>query len=738
MKRVESKRRIYFISALLGFFVLAYLISILFLNPSSVGNTRFVWKLNLWAVVWAMNFIVILVLLFILARDLIKLFFEYHSNRPGSRIKSKLVLTLVIFSLFPALIMLSLAFGLINRNLRLWFSSPAEQLLDSSRLIADRYYQQGERFAISSARGLAQDAALGMPASELERRTLERGFAGVILFAPGGAVTHRSRDWSEPWPEPELVNRVIAGEPYYEVRRNLEPEVVFPGATKVDKGTVGVSVAWPGGATGALFLGFLIPESVGFHELQIADAVTKYQDVKGGIGDFEANYLAILAFSSLSIVFGFVWLGSYIARRLTGPLEALAEGSRELAAGNLDYRVGVKAVDELGILVDSFNGMADEIKESRLELEKANRELQNTNAQLEERRAYIETVLQNIATGVVSIDESDTIRTVNQAAIEMLATTREQLLRRSLREVMEPRLYHDFLRMRKRARLYGTYRSELTFNREGRELRVAATMTANPLPDAAREEYLVVLDDLTELIRTEKFAAWQEVARRLAHEIKNPLTPIQLSAERVKKRFEKMPEEIRRQKEIQDFGQVVSEATRMIVQESEILKSMVQEFSRFARLPICRPREIELHTLIDQAFSRYDGALRSVNVCKQFDPRIGPVRVDPEQMQRVFVNLIDNSLDAMAECTGERSLSVSTRLNESRCTVSIQLADNGTGIEPGDYEHLFLPYFSTKKRGTGLGLAIVRQIITEHNGFIRAEPNVPRGTRIVVELPILE
>jgi two-component system, NtrC family, nitrogen regulation sensor histidine kinase NtrY len=738
MKRLQSKRRIYWISALLACFVLAYVVSILFLNPSSVGNTLFVWKLNLWAVVWAINFIVILVLLFVLARDLIKLFFEYHSHRPGSRIKSKLVLTLVIFSLFPALIMLSLAFGLINRNLRLWFSSPAEQMLDSSRVIADRYYEQGRRFAISSARGLSAEVESGIAVAEVERRALDRGFAGVGIFAPGGRLAYRSENWTDPPPEPEQVSRVLGGESHYEVRPNQEPEILFPGASKVDKGTVGVSLTFPDGAKGALFLRFVTPESVAFHGLQIEDAVRKYQDVKGGVGDFEANYLAILAFSSLFIVVGFVWLGSYIARRLTGPLEALAEGSRELAAGNLDYRVGVRAVDELGILVDSFNRMAEEIKQSRQELEKANRELQNTNAQLEERRSYIETVLQNIATGVISIDDSDVIRTVNQAAVRMLAASREQLLNRSLREVMEPKLYQDFLRMRKRARLYGTYRTEVTFTREGRELRVAATVTSNPLPDAGREEHLVVMDDLTEVIRTEKFAAWQEVARRLAHEIKNPLTPIQLSAERLLKRFERMPEGTRRQTEIQDFGQVVSEATRIILQESEMLKSLVQEFSRFARLPICRSRKADLHLLIEQSLSRYDGAFVSVNVCKQFDPRIGLVKLDPEQMQRVFVNLIDNSLDALAECEGERVLIISTRLNELRSTISIQVTDNGIGIEPGDYERLFLPYFSTKKRGTGLGLAIVRQIMTEHNGFIRAEPNLPRGTSIFMELPVLE
>jgi len=732
----RTKARIYWISAFLGFFVLVYLASIVFLNPSSVGNTRFVWKLNLWAVVWALNFTIILVLLFILARDLIKLFFEYQSNRPGSRIKSKLVLTLIIFSLFPALIMLFLAFGLMNRNLRLWFSSPAEQLLDSSRVIADRYYEQGRNYAVTLAREVPAPQGVEATPPDLERRARERGFSSIALFDSRGTLLYRSANWSESLPVPSIVGTVLQGESHYQLEPNQEPEVVFPGSTRVDRGIVGVRLADPAETRGALFLQFVLPQSVAFHELQIADAVRKYQDVKGGISDFEVNYFGILAFTTLAVMFGFVWLGSYIARRLTGPLEALAEGSRELAAGNFDHRVGIRGVDELGILVDSFNRMAAQIKESRAELEKANVELLYSNTRLEERRAYIETILQNIATGVLSLDSSDTIRTVNEAVLKMLGLTRDQLVNRPLSEVMEPELFEEFERIKKRAHIYGAHRSELTFNREGRELHIAVTITGSPHPNGEREEYLVVLDDLTELIRAEKFAAWQEVARRLAHEIKNPLTPIQLSAERLKKRFERIPAAQRKQREVDEFAEVLSEATQLIVQESEMLKSLIQEFSRFARLPMCRPREVELQEVIERALALYDGALADVEVSRQFDSRIGIVKVDPDQMQRVFVNLIDNALDALADTTEKRKIEVKTCLNESLKAVTIEVVDNGSGIEPGAHEHLFFPYFSTKKRGTGLGLAIVRQIISEHNGFIHAEPNSPRGTRIVMTIPL--
>jgi PAS domain S-box-containing protein len=398
--------------------------------------------------------------------------------------------------------------------------------------------------------------------------------------------------------------------------------------------------------------------------------------------------------------------------------------------------VDVSAVDELGILVDSFNQMAEEIKQSRRRLEKANDELTETNVRLNERRRYTETILHNIATGVISMDESCVVRAINEAAIKMLQVTREKLLNRPLQEVMDPQLYEELVTIKKRSRLYGTYRKEVTFKQGDRQLNVATTITSNPDPLQQESEYLIVLDDLTELIKAEKFAAWQEVARRLAHEIKNPLTPIQLSAERVEKRFGKLIESSSPDSEVQEFRRVLVDSMRIIVAEAEMLKELVEEFSRFARLPVCKPEKVGLHQLIEQTLTLYDGGLEKVDIRKIFDPKIEQVRVDPQQMQRAFVNLINNSLDALSEDSADPSILIRTHFNDGRESITIEFQDNGIGITPEDYENLFLPYFSTKKKGTGLGLVIVRQIVSEHNGFVRAEPNQPQGTRLIVELPV--
>jgi two-component system nitrogen regulation sensor histidine kinase NtrY len=305
-----------------------------------------------------------------------------------------------------------------------------------------------------------------------------------------------------------------------------------------------------------------------------------------------------------------------------------------------------------------------------------------------------------------------------------------------MKGVADPRLYSEFTEMKKRARLYGTYRKQITFKRNDRRLFVAATVTVNPVSLQDEVEYLVVLDDLTELIRAEKFAVWQEVARRLAHEIRNPLTPIQLSAERIRKRFDKLSETWPATSELKQFGQVVEESSRIIVAESLMLKNLLAEFSRFARLPMCKPVEVDLHELIEKTLALYDGRFSKVRLEREFDERIGEVRLDPEQIQRVFVNLIDNSLAALVGMEGERCIGIRTAFNEQRGSVRVEVSDTGAGIAAEDYEHLFLPHFSTKSEGSGLGLAIVRQIVSEHNGFVRAEPNQPQGTRFILEFPM--
>lgn len=732
MTRRDLLARIIWVTGFLVLFVLAFLASVIFLNPSSVGNRDFVWNLNLWAFVWALAFVFILVLTVVLARSLIRLFFEYQSEHPSSRIKRKLILVFVIFSLFPAMIMAFLALGLINQNLVAWVSAPSEQLLQSARFIAHRYYEDKELAVRFAAEGLVRRiiAEPTVAGEELRDWSSALGFDGFLLLGERGEV--RLEGGRNPDAERVAAARreISEGRAVYELQTqvNLQPGIV-------DYGLVAYPIRRDGDLAGGLVLAFSIPRSVAFHAAGVEEADRVYQGLKVTVRSLQMTYYLALVLTTLAVVFGFVWLGSYIARKLTVPLEALATGAMELAEGNLDHRVEVRAVDELAVLVGSFNRMAEQLRESRRSLEAANQELLRTNHHLEERRRYIETVLQNIATGVLTVDPSGVIRTANHAALKMLQTTWSDLIGRPLREVMDPALYDDFQEMTKRALVYGTHRQQLTLHREGRELFAAATLTVTHVTADRRLEYLLVLDDLTELIRAEKFVAWQEVARRLAHEVKNPLTPIQLSVERIRRRFDRLASELQPAAGVQEFREVLAEATRIILNESRVLKTLLTEFSRFARLPICHPVPVNLHALIDETLKRYDGTLSPVTISRQYDPELQQVQADPEQLQRVFVNLIDNSLDAMVD-EEDRRLTIRTSLNSQRSSVTVELSDNGHGIPPGEYEQLFLPYFSTKRKGTGLGLTIVRQIVGEHRGYIRAEPNQPKGTRFVIEIPL--
>jgi two-component system nitrogen regulation sensor histidine kinase NtrY len=731
MAKETLLRKIYWTLAVLSAFILAFLVSVIFLNPSSVGNTDFVENINLWASIWTVNTVLLLALCFMLARDLIKLYFEHQSKKLGTRIKRKLITTFTIFSLFPALLMSFVAFGLINSNLRLWFTSPSEKLLTSSEKVVEAYYDQNQSLLLYKTQlvaSLINPSTLQWDPAGLDQDLSE--IQGLAIFDSQGIRTSQDR-WREE-DVTDLLSQALGGKDVYSRRRGHEI-----GRADVDLILTGRPIRNSGEEiVGAVLAQHVVPGSVEFNALEATNARRKFNDLKNSFRQVQLNYFLILAITTLMVISGFVWLGTYIARKITVPLEGLAEGADQLSQGNLDHRVNVAAVDELGVLVDSFNTMAGDIRNSRRQLEETNAELRAANKELQEGRSYTEHILQNIGTGVLSIDQNDIVQTGNQAALRILKMSNSEVVGHQIGSLAGETFLEQFQEMKRRAKLYGSYRRELVLKRGKFQTCIAATVTVSPQPLRNNQEFLVVLDELNELIRAEKFAAWQEVARRLAHEIKNPLTPIQLSAERILKRFEKL--ELSDGTAVRNFRKVLEDGVRMISTEGQNLKSLVQEFSRFARLPISKPVDTPLHHLIDETLKMYDGALKNIQVDRSFDNQVSKVLVDPEQIRRVFVNLIDNAMDALSDTENGRRLSISTRLNTRKQSVAVEFRDNGGGVPPEDYDNLFLPYFSTKKKGTGLGLAIVQRIINDHNGYIRAEPNFPNGMCFTMEIPLAE
>jgi PAS domain S-box-containing protein len=472
----------------------------------------------------------------------------------------------------------------------------------------------------------------------------------------------------------------------------------------------------------------------------VTDSERGYQNLVGQQRRVRLLALSTLGLMTLILLFVSSWVAIYLARGIATPIKALAEASKEVARGNLAHRVTTTiADDELALLADSFNQMTSQLEENRRRIEAGATELRDTNMALRERRNYIETVLQSLSTGVVSIDENDCVTTLNASAARMLA----------LREKAErsPRLSaligsEDWLvveRLLRRARRTG-HATEQTQLESGGSEPIPVSMTATALRDSKgpRRGVVLVIEDLSELLAAQRAAAWSEVARRMAHEIKNPLTPIQLSAERIAKSYRRATTNGNGTADHADedrVAAVISECTDTITREVAGLKAMVDEFSRFARLPATRLELANLNDVVTQATGLYVDRFDGVVLTLQLDPELPSSMLDVEQIKRVFVNLIDNAVQALASVTGEKQVIVVTNHDAERSLLRAEVADTGQGIEPGDFRRLFEPYFSRRDSGTGLGLAIVQRIIMEHGGHIRAERNTPRGAKFVIELP---
>ncbi len=439
-----------------------------------------------------------------------------------------------------------------------------------------------------------------------------------------------------------------------------------------------------------------------------------------------------------------------MARGIATPIKALAEASKEIARGNLAHRVTTAADDELALLAESFNQMTAQLEENRSRIETGAAELRDKNLALRERRNYIETVLQSLSTGVVSVDEADCVTTLNASASRMLHLEDKPNGNQKLSDLIGSDDWIVVDRLLRRARRTG-HAAEQTQLEGGSSgvagpLPVAMTATALHGSSGPGRGVVLVIEDLSELLAAQRAAAWSEVARRMAHEIKNPLTPIQLSAERIAKSYKRSrtngsgnnAETYARVDELADerrVAAVIDECTETISREVAGLKAMVDEFSRFARLPVARLEAANLNEVITQAVGLYEGRLDGVGLQMDLAPELPVAMLDAEQMRRVFVNLIDNALDALVEVKGEKRIAIKTSHDTERSLLLTEVSDTGQGIDPGDFRRLFQPYFSRRDSGTGLGLAIVQRIVLEHRGRIRAETNHPLGARFMIELP---
>jgi two-component system nitrogen regulation sensor histidine kinase NtrY len=680
-----------------------------------------------------LNLVLFLLLLFLLFRNLVKLYFERQQKVLGSKFKTKLVVAFLSLALTPTLLIFIIASNFITTSIEGWFKPQVEGPLDQALEVAQTYYQTLESIALRHAQTLARSVAQDYSVDENRREALaaflseqqERlGLAGLSVFSRTGQELLHIKDTALGGIPTATVNQE-------HLRKGLQGQVLTT-VRELETGDLVQAVApiWSYGeaqeVVGVLVVSTHVAQRLEARIRGISQAFQEYKQLKLLKTPIKGIYILLFLLMTLVIVFSVTWFGLYLARGITVPIQLLAEGTREVAAGNLGYKVQARADDEIGILVESFNRMTRDLAQSKTKLEQAYLDLQAKHAELGERRRYTETVLQAVATGVVSLDPEGRVTTVNRAAARMLDLPVEVAVGQPFEQIFSGKELNAIgaIVQQMARRREGTLECEIHLRRSGQTASLLGSATALRGPDGEYAGMVLVLDDLTELLKAQRLAAWRQVAQRIAHEIKNPLTPIQLSAQRLRRRLaDRNPAERR----------LVEECTATIVQEVDALRQLVDEFSRFARMPALSPKPTDLHRLLDGVVALYRESHPDLAFKTAFAPDIPDLEVDPDQIKRAVLNLVENAVEAVGK-SGE--ISVETALAPGAERARILVSDTGAGIPAEDREKLFLPYFSTKAAGTGLGLAIVHQIVTDHGGSIWVEDNTPRGSRFVMELPL--
>ena len=647
-------------------------------------------------VLWNINLLLIVGIVFVLLRGVVKLVLERQRGIIGSRFRTKLVAAWLATSLVPVIVLFIIATDLLRVSIDRWFNTPVRTILTNGEAIAQMAQDQAAVTASDAAREIAATPGASDPSQVDAVLARVQRFHSVDLVG-----VYRNGDIVKLAANPRAPVQEIS-EPS---RRFFDDVAAHGHAIKFD---VGVSGKWIrsavriGNSDDSAVAGIFLPAAMSRLIDESIVANENYRQLDAQRPTLKASQTLLFLAVTLAILFGTMWTSIYASRRITIPIKALAEATSRLAEGGYGSRVEVPATDEVGRLIDSFNTMSLQLDEQRQALTHANR--------------YFATVLDSVSAGIIAFSDTFELLGINRSALQILQIEQpERGTPLGTFLTHELAVLHDTLR--ELIDRSGARNREVTLIRRG-ELRYLELSLAR-LSGGTIEGWVVAIEDSTQLVQAQKLAAWNEAARRIAHEIKNPLTPIHLSAERIAKKFRNNDE---------DAAQAIDEGTRTIISEVNQLKRMVDEFSRFARMPAVHLRHAALAEILQQAASLYRDVKPGVTVSVSVDPDI-ELLVDPEQIRRAVGNLLKNAVEA----TDAGEVRVTARRAPHR--VVIEVADPGRGVPDSDKEKLFLPYFSTKGRGTGLGLAIVHRIVNDHDGRISVHDNYPRGTRFEIERP---
>ena len=719
-KNIKGVRLI--VAAIVLFFIVFVILRIYFeesknFSPLALRGNTVIFGLWIIIILFGVTF------LFILARNILKMVLEKNQRGSGHGFKNRLVFFFIAFSIVPTLLLFFFATDVITQSIDQWFKTPIENIMKNVEEVKTNYYgninedlqhYSGLIASMIQQKRMYTEENKSFLQNKLKEKMLEYKLDVVNIYKNKNEVF-------------AIFNPRIPMQEY----KNLPLNVVYSGLggagfTKIDtlkNGELirnGVAFDIEQGDKMLIITGKYFPERYKRGLDELAGMVSKHNQMRVLRDPVKNTYVLLFLFITILIIFSASWLGFYLAKGITVPIEKLVTATSEIAKGNLDVRIDYAAEDEFNTLVNEFNRMASDLKENRDKLNRRTIELRH-------RRSIIETILKNVTTGVMALNVRGEIMAVNPEAARMLSLDAEAAVRKNYAEVISETIYQDIHELIQKAfkTRFKLIEKEIDVKLQGKYINLAVKVTQLRNPINSRfAGLLVVLTDLTELIKAQRMLVWREVAKRIAHEIKNPLTPIQISSQRILRSLDQPPEK---------FRAIVEDSLNIISQELDSIKSLAEEFANFARLPEIKFTQGDVNEILEKLVSVYTSIYQNVQFKVKLDVDLPPlVKLDVEQIKRVFVNILDNALQVMGS---QGEIEIATDYNAENKFITVEIADSGPGISDEDKQKVFLPYFSKKSSGTGLGLAIAHNIIEEHNGLISIVDNQPHGARFVIELP---
>ncbi len=692
------------------------------------------------ALVLNLNLILLVVMVLLVVRNIVKLYFERRGGMAGSRFQTKLVIAFLAMTLIPSALMFAVASELISDTVDKWINSQIEQTLQESLQVAESLYRDSENKTTARAmyisrliekRALTGKRRRGKLSAILKQKISEYDvdmiqvynadfelISQAVKYPSSGVISFNLKTHSE------MLAKAALGEAVSKVEERGENNLaisVMPTPPNLKSGEV----------KGVVVVIKLVSQEMIEKVHSIVNAFQDYKQLTLKKEIIKASYQVTLTLVTLVVVFSAIWFGFYIAKGITVPLKKLSEATESVAKGNLDVRVDIPAKnDEIGRLINAFNNMTLDLKNFKEQIERSNKELSESNTELYHRGQYIEAVLENVG-GVISIDKTGEITTINESAAGTFGVSRSKARGRNYKKIFESSHLSAIRKVIREMSDAGgkTIEREINMSVNGRRRTLKTSVSVLTDHNGQYMGMVFVFDDVTDLIAAQRTIAWREMARQIAHEIKNPLTPIQLNAQRMRRKY---------QQKAEDFPKVLDDATNIIIQEVDQLKTLVDRFSKFARQSDTaslelRPEPNLMHDLVFEIVKLYKDTAPGVKLLTDLDPSIQLVNIDAEQIRRVIINLVENAMDAL---NGGGEITICTKANHQEGKVILEVSDTGHGVPESIKNNIFKPYFSTKEKGTGLGLAIVSRVVEDHGGKFYVNDNSPKGSRFTIELSI--